>query len=82
MSLTSELKNPESPIRKWFDNKYSQTINKIINHHNNVLSQSEIISPLQGTNFPVVGNAVCYALRKYISQKIDDTNWHYTCLAW
>lgn len=82
MSLTSELKNPESPIRKWFDNKRTQTINKIINHHNQVLSQSEIIIPQQGTNFPVVGNAVCYAIRKYIAQEIDDTNWHYTSLAW
>ncbi|MEO1374640.1 MAG: hypothetical protein AAFW70_10035 [Cyanobacteria bacterium J06635_10] len=82
MSLTSELKNPESPIRKWFDIKRSQTIDKIINHHNQVLSQSQIIIPQQGTNFPVVGNAVCYAIRKYIAQKIDDTNWHYTSLAW
>lgn len=82
MSLTSELKNPNSPIRKWFDTKRSQIIDKIINYHNQVLSQSQIISPQQGTNFPVVGNAVCYALRKYIAQKIGDINWHYTSLAW
>lgn len=82
MSLTSELKNPNSPIRKWFDLRHTRTIDKIINHHNKILSQSQIISPQQGTNFPVVGNAVCYALRKYIAQKLGDTNWHYTSLAW
>ncbi|MEM7552628.1 MAG: hypothetical protein AAF378_00740 [Cyanobacteria bacterium P01_A01_bin.84] len=82
MSLTSELKNPESQIRKWFDNRRSRTTDKIINHHNEILSQSQIISPQQGTNFPTVGNAVCYALRKYIANKLGDTNWHYTSLAW
>ena len=82
MSLTSELKNPNSPIRKWFDLRHTRTIDKIINHHNKILSQSQIISPQQGTNFPVVGNAVCYALRKYIANKLGDTNWHYTSLAW
>lgn len=82
MSLTSEIKNPESPIRIWFDKRRSKAIDQIINHHNQVLSQSRIISPQKDTNFPVVGNAVCYALRKYIARKIGDTNWHYTSLAW
>lgn len=75
MSLTSELRNQNSPISKWFEEKYHQGVGNIINHHNQMMKHSSIIKPTEGTNFPLVGIAITYGLRKFIAQKKDDKHW-------
>lgn len=81
MSLTSELNNPKSPISKWFADKYHQGVGKIIAHHNTMMSHSSIIKPIEGTNFPLVGNAITYGLRKFVAQKKKDEKWLNSTLA-
>lgn len=75
MSLSSELNNPSSPISQWFAAKYNQTIGNIIAYHNEVMSRSLILSPIDGTDFPLVGNAVAYSLRKFVATKQNNKSW-------
>ncbi|MBW4504374.1 MAG: hypothetical protein KME57_33670 [Scytonema hyalinum WJT4-NPBG1] len=79
MSLTSELKNKESPIRKWFDDRYNTAVAKIITTHNQLLSQQEIIQPVEGTDFPLTGNALSKALSKYLGLIYNQKNWYQGC---
>ena len=81
MSLTSELKNKNSPIRKWFDSRLNQTIIKIITNHNQLLVNQEIIKPVDGVDFPLVGSAVAKAIAKYLGTIYQDKNWFSNCLA-
>ncbi|WP_392536223.1 hypothetical protein [Nostoc sp. C117] len=53
MSLTSELKNRNSPIREWFDSRLNQTFIKMINSHNQILENQEIIKPVDGVDFSI-----------------------------
>lgn len=75
MSLTKELNNPSSPVSKWFADKYHKGVGNIIHNHNKVMSQSSIITPTAMSNFPLVGNAVTYAFRKFIASKQQNTYW-------
>lgn len=81
MSLTSELKNKNSPIRKWFDSRLNKTIVKIITSHNQLLKNQNIIKPLDGVDFPLVGNAIAKALAKYLGNIYQDKDWFTNCLA-
>ncbi|MBO3458469.1 hypothetical protein G7B40_025085 [Aetokthonos hydrillicola Thurmond2011] len=81
MSLTSELRNQNSPLRKWFNGKLNNAIIKLVSNHNNLMCRQPIIRPLEGTDFALVGNAVCYAVRKYLSQTANDANWIYKTIA-
>jgi hypothetical protein len=80
VSLTSELKNLESPIRKWFDSRLNKAIIKIISNHNELLSKQTIIEPVYGVDFPLVGNAISKALAKYLGNIYQDKNWFNSCL--
>lgn len=81
MSLTSELKNRNSPIRRWFDSRLNQTVIKMINSHNKLLENQEIIRPVDGVDFPLVGNAIAKALAKYLGSIYEDKTWFTNCLA-
>lgn len=75
MSLTTELNNPASPISQWFAAKYHQGIGNIVKRHNQVMSRSSILSPIDGTDFPLVGNAAAYGWRKFVAAKQGNTQW-------
>ncbi|BDA76051.1 hypothetical protein CAL7716_102170 (plasmid) [Calothrix sp. PCC 7716] len=45
------------------------------------MSQASIITPIDGTNFPLVGNAVTYAFRKFIASKQNNQSWLNNTLA-
>ncbi len=81
MSLTSELRNQNSPLKKWFDSKLNDAILKLVSNHNNLMCRQQIIRPVDGTDFALVGNAVCYAVRKHLSQRANDVNWMYNTIA-
>lgn len=81
MSLTQELKNPSSPISKWFSSKYHQGVGNIILHHNQMMQRSPILKPIDGTDFPLVGNAVTYSLRQFIAAKQNSRSWVNNTLA-
>ncbi|HLO88785.1 MAG TPA: hypothetical protein VK203_27775 [Nostocaceae cyanobacterium] len=66
MSLTSELRNENSPLSKWFLEKASYIGYILVQKHNNHLAKQTIIKPVDGTNFAKVGHAVTYFLRKYL----------------
>ncbi|OKH45295.1 hypothetical protein NIES2101_26670 [Calothrix sp. HK-06] len=75
MSLTKELSNPSSPVSKWFAKKYHKGVEYIIYNHNKVMSQSSTITPVEGTNFSLVGNAITYAFHKFIASKQQNKYW-------
>ncbi|MBD2629673.1 hypothetical protein [Trichormus variabilis] len=74
MSLTSELNNPESHLSQWFLNRASYIGYKIVEAHNQQMALRSIIRPIAGTDFPKVGTACCYYLRKYLSALDGDWN--------
>lgn len=81
MSLTGELNNPSSPISQWFAARYNPSVGGIITYHNEVMSRSSILSPIDSTDFPLVGNAVTYSLRKFIAAKQNNQSWVDSTLA-
>ncbi|MCC5604755.1 hypothetical protein [Nostoc favosum] len=81
MSLTSELKNRNSPIRRWFDSRLNKTVIKMITNHNQLLENQEIIRPIDGVDFPLVGSAIAKALAKYLGNIYEDQTWFTNCLA-
>ncbi|MEA5622105.1 hypothetical protein [Nostoc sp. UHCC 0251] len=81
MSLTSELKNRNSPIRRWFDSRLNKTVIKMITNHNQLLENQEIIRPIDGVDFPLVGSAIAKALAKYLGSIYEDKTWFTNCLA-
>ncbi|MFQ4143303.1 hypothetical protein [Chlorogloeopsis sp. ULAP02] len=80
MSLTSELNNKESPIRKWFDKRFNTAVARIITSHNQLLFQQQIIQPAEGTDFPLTGNAVSKALSKYLGLIYNQKDWYKGCI--
>ncbi|MBD2778251.1 hypothetical protein [Iningainema tapete] len=83
MSLTSEINNKNSAIRKWFESKFNSTIAKLLANHNQIMAQQPRILPsLKEVDFALCGHAVSYFLKKYLSLKTKDENWIYNTLAY
>ncbi|MDM9379241.1 hypothetical protein QUB80_00775 [Chlorogloeopsis sp. ULAP01] len=53
----------------------------MITSHNQLLENQEIIRPVDGVNFPLVGNAIAKALAKYLGNIYEDKTWFTNCLA-
>lgn len=75
MSLTSELRNPNSAISQWFKIRESQIVLNIVSNHNNLMSGHEIIRPMEGTDFCLVGKGVTIYLQKYFAAIVNQPNW-------
>lgn len=76
MSLTSKLKEADSPLSQWFLSKKTPSIDIIIKEHNQKMSRQEKIKPVNynQTDFPAVGTAVTYGVRHYLGcQILEDT---------
>lgn len=82
MGLTAEINNKSSVISKWFQSKFNEGVTKIIQKHNQELANKQAIASQNGTDIRLLKPAACYFLRKYISQKLQDSNWVYNTLAY
>ena len=62
MSLTSELKNPNSEIYRWIDSLFPDGVSdKIIEEHNQILASASIIYPPDQSDLKLVGSAMSHA---------------------
>lgn len=75
MSLTSELKDENSPISKWFKSRENSIVRDIVKNHNNLMARQQIIRPTQGTDFGLVGKAVSFYLQKYFAEIVNVRYW-------
>jgi hypothetical protein len=63
MSLTSELKNPNSKIVKLIDSIIPENeANKFIETHNEILSKAKIIYPQEKSDLLTVGGAMSHVI--------------------
>ena len=53
----------------------------MITNHNQLLENQEIIRPIDGVDFPLVGSAIAKALAKYLGSIYEDKTWFTNCLA-
>ncbi|MHC5862359.1 MAG: hypothetical protein ACYTXK_36310, partial [Nostoc sp.] len=53
----------------------------MITNHNQLLENQEIIRPVDGVDFPLLGNAIAKALAKYLGNIYEDKTWFTNCLA-
>lgn len=75
MSLTSELKNPNSPLSRWFAQRDNPIVQAIIKNHNDLMRRQSRLMPPEGTDFAIVGSAVCQYLRKYLAGWVNNPRW-------
>jgi hypothetical protein len=62
MSLTTELKNPNSPINRLIDSMIpAEFVNKFIAEHNQILANASIIYPPDQSDLLTVGSAMTHA---------------------
>ena len=68
MSLTSELKNPNSKIVKLIDSIIPENeANKFIETHNEILSKAKIIYPQEKSDLLTVGGAMSHAFYRQVT---------------
>lgn len=75
MSLTSELKNPQSNIVRYLDGILDQhMVDKFIHEHNSILCKAKIIQPLKDSNLMLVGLSMIYAFYYQMMNRWDYKN--------
>ncbi|MGL5033771.1 MAG: hypothetical protein ACRC6M_08220 [Microcystaceae cyanobacterium] len=68
MSLTSELKNPDSKVNKFFDAMIPEEVtNQFIAEHNRILSNASIIYPSEKSDLMLVGSAMSHAFYNQVT---------------
>jgi hypothetical protein len=66
-SITRELKNPDSPLSRWFESKMLSSGHRLIENHNQQMDRGQIIRPTgEIKNFSLQGTAFIYAFRWHL----------------